>query len=280
MTNSKTAQLPILLKGLHDRLVNELGLARTMVSHPSTKGELSENYWIAMLRNHLPARYQVSKAFVVDSRNRLSDQIDVVIHDRQYSPFVLNLNGALYVPAESVYAIFEVKQEMSADEIAYAADKIASVRCLHRTSMPIPHAGGTFDPKPPQHIIGGLLCLCSSWRPPFGDSFGRAIAGVQEQGRLDLGCAAENGVFEVNYSSAESPRIVHHLNSSTLAFFLLRLIAQLQSMATVPCLDVMAYAQWLDPSVDVGIERVPPTQRKKRRGNRSRTSRPCLQIDN
>jgi len=246
MTDSNTAQLPVLLKGLHDRLVSELGIARTVVAHPGTKGGLSEDCWIAMLRNDLPARYQVSKAFVVDSKDRCSDQIDIVIHDRQYSPFVLNLSSALYVPAESIYAVFEVKQEMSGTEIQYAADKVASVRRLYRTSLPIPHAGGTYPAKPPQHIIGGLLCLRSGWSPPFGGPFELAVANVAEQGRLELGCAAEHGVYEIDYSSTEPPRIVRHANSGPLAFFLLRLIARLQNMATVPCLDVMAYARWLD----------------------------------
>jgi hypothetical protein len=163
------AQLPTLLKGLHKLLATELGIARDVVTHPGTKGDVSEGRWIEMLQNHLPARYQVSKAFVIDSKNECSDQIDIVIHDRQYSPFVLKYDSALYVPAESVYAAFEVKQEMSGGEVEYAAKKMESIRRLHRTSIPIPHAGGTYPPKTPQHILGGLLCLRSSWSPPFGD---------------------------------------------------------------------------------------------------------------
>ncbi len=246
MTESTRAQLPTLLKGLHDLLANELGIARTVVAHSGTKGDLSEGRWIQMLQHHLPARYQVSKAFVIDSENRCSDQIDIVIHDRQYSPFVLKFDSALYVPAESVYAVFEVKQEMSGDEIKYAAEKIASVRRLHRTSIPIPHAGGVYPAKPPQYITGGLLCLRSSWSPPFGDAFEKAIAGVAEEGRLEIGCAAQDGVFEIEYPEKEPPRVSLHTNAGPLAYFLLRLIARLQCMATVPCLDVMAYARWLE----------------------------------
>jgi hypothetical protein len=69
---------------------------------------------------------------------------------------LLNRDGVLYVPAESVYAIIEVKQELSRTYIKYAGDKIKSVRCLKRTSVPIPHAGGTYKPKPPDRIIGWL----------------------------------------------------------------------------------------------------------------------------
>lgn len=246
MTDSTRAQLPVLLKGLHDLLANELGIARTVVAHSGTKGELSEARWIQMLQNHLPARYQVSKAFVIDSENQCSDQIDIVIHDRQYSPFVFKFDSALYVPAESVYAVFEVKQEMSGHEIKYASDKIASVRRLHRTSIPIPHAGGTYAAKPPQYIIGGLLCLRSSWTPPFGVPFQTASAELEDQGRLDIGCSAQNGVFEIEYLPKELPRIDVQTHAAPLAYFLLRLIARLQCMATVPCLDVMAYARWLN----------------------------------
>lgn len=246
MAESTKAQLPLLLKGLHDLLANELGIARAVVAHSGTKGEVSEGRWIEMLRHHLPARYQVSKAFVIDSENKCSDQIDIVIHDRQYSPFVLKFDSALYVPAESVYAVFEVKQEMSGDEITYAANKIASVRRLHRTSIPIPHAGGTYPAKPPQYITGGLLCLQSSWSPPFGEPFQVAIAAAPEEGRLQIGCAAQHGVFEIDYPAKEPPSMSVHANSGPLAYFLLRLIARLQCMATVPCLDMMAYARWLD----------------------------------
>ncbi len=246
MRKSARAQLPALLRGLHKLLANELGIAREVVAHPGTKGDVSEGRWIEMLQNHLPARYQVSKAFVIDSENECSDQIDIVIHDRQYSPFVLKYDCALYVPAESVYAAFEIKQEMSGDEIAYAAKKIESVRKLHRTSIPIPHAGGTYPPKKPQHILGGLLCLRSSWTPPFGEPFRNALTGVSSAGQLEIGCAAENGVFEFEFADSGQASIRVQTTEGPLAYFLLRLIARLQTMATVPCLDMMAYARWLN----------------------------------
>lgn len=46
--------------------------------------------------------------------------MDVVIHDRQYSPLVFTFKDSFYVPAESVYAVFEAKQTMSDKHIAYA----------------------------------------------------------------------------------------------------------------------------------------------------------------
>jgi hypothetical protein len=86
---------------------------RKVLQHPGTKGEAAEVHWVKMLADYLPERYCAAKAFVLDCKGSLSDQIDVVIYDRQYSPFLFNQDGAKYVPAESVYAVFEVKQDLT-----------------------------------------------------------------------------------------------------------------------------------------------------------------------
>lgn len=231
-----------LFHALQDTLRLELGIARGAFDHPTTKGDISEEKWIAMLRNHLPIRYQVSKAFVIDSKDCVSEQQDVVIHDRQYSPFVVNYGSGIYVPAESVYAVLEVKPTINAEYVRYAGEKVTSVRRLHRTSLPIKHAGGEYPPKPPHHILGGIVSLDSDWTPPLGESLLAALAAVPAEGRLDFGCLVNHGVFSKNYATNEPTAITTEASSAPLALFLLRMIAQLQAIATVPCIDVLAYA--------------------------------------
>lgn len=231
-----------LFGALQDTLSLELGIARGAFDHPTTKGDISEEKWNAMLRNHLPSRYQVSRAFVIDSRDCISEQQDLVIHDRQYSPFVVNYGSGLFVPAESVYAVLEVKPTINAEYVRYAGEKVASVRRLYRTSLPIRHAGGEYPPKPPHHILGGIVSLDSEWTPPLGETFRAALDGLPEEGRLDLGCVVRHGAFSVKYAAGSSPALVTESTPAPLALLLLRLVAQLQAIATVPCIDVLAYA--------------------------------------
>src|SRR5256885_6300681 len=136
--------LSVLLSGLHDDIQQKLEISRRSFGHPGTKGDASETVWLEMLQAYLPQRYQASTAHVVDSLGNFSDQIDVVVFDRQYSPFIFKYQGQTIVPAESVYAAFEAKQAINAAQIRYAQDKVASVRRLQRTSLPIPHAGGVY----------------------------------------------------------------------------------------------------------------------------------------
>jgi hypothetical protein len=51
----------------------------------------------------------VATAHVVDRLGAFSEQIDVAVFDRQYSPFIFYYQGQTIIPAESVYAVFEAK---------------------------------------------------------------------------------------------------------------------------------------------------------------------------
>jgi hypothetical protein len=229
-----------LLAGLHGEIELRLQRSRSAIGHAVAKGDATEGIWIELLTNYLPQRYRVAKAFVIDSTDTTSQQLDIVIYDRQYTPLIFNEDGTLVIPAESVYAVFEAKQSIDAGQVDYAAKKIASVRALHRTSLPIPSANGMQPPKVPGHIIGGLLTFESEWSPPMGDPLKNALKAAEAIAPLDMGCVAAHGNF---YRSDVGTTIEPSTRAATA--FLLELIARLQAEATVPMIDIRAYAKFL-----------------------------------
>jgi len=230
------------LSGLHDDIQQRLETIRKTMAHPGTKGDASEGVWNELFNEYLPKRYQADKAHVVDSEGTFSQQIDVVIYDRQYSPFIFHYEGQIVIPAESVYAVFEAKQSANLDHVKYAQEKVRSVRQLRRTSLPIPHAGGTYPAKPLIPIYGGLLTFESDWKPALGDSFLAALKEDQEDGKLDFGCVAAHGYF---HAEKEPGTYAIHAGGKPATAFLFKLISQLQFSGTVPMIDVQAYARWL-----------------------------------
>lgn len=231
-----------LFASLHEDLERQLSITRESLRHPSAKGDESESIWLALLQNYLPTRYRAERAQVVDSEGQFSDQIDVVVFDRQYSPFIFQLGKQRFVPAESVYAVFEAKQSIGPREITYAKKKICSVRALFRTSLPIPHAGGEYKPKPLTPIIGGVLSLESNWNPPLGEPLRKALETNDPMSRIDIGCIASRGLF---HSRDGAQTFEFHVGCKTAARFLLRLISELQRIGTVQMIDIMAYERWL-----------------------------------
>lgn len=225
-----------LARGFHakqEHMLTGLGLMPDFTSHPTAKGDANEGHWTRVIDEFLPARYGVGPIFAIDSKGGQSHQIDVAVFDRQYSPLFFEQDGIKFVPAESVYAVFEVKPSMNKAHLEYAAEKVQSVRALHRTSAPIAHAGGTFDPIDPRDkpILGGFLSTDSDWTSLSGDAASEAI----DASGLDLGIAVRQGAFERFDGIRLAPA------GEQLIWFAMRLYRRLAALGTVLAIDLEEY---------------------------------------
>lgn len=230
-----------IFRAIQDQLAANLGGTRSILSHPGAKGEASEANWIAMLEAHLPRRYSVNKAFIVDSDGGCSEEIDIVIYDRQYTPILYNHSRQIFIPAESVYAVLEVKQTFNHANFKYAGEKAGSVRRLNRTTAQIVHAGGVYEPRPLTPILAGILAYEDGWRPPFGDSFEKALNKLRADERLDFGCALSSGSFEAQYFEDSKPKFTRTGTPLALISFFLTLLKRLQNVGTVSAIDYDVY---------------------------------------
>jgi hypothetical protein len=212
------------------------------ITHNGDRGEVNEQFFIDFLRAYLPKRYTVEKAIVLDSRGQVSDSIDIVVFDRQYTPTLLDNDKHRYVPAEAVYAVFECKPTIDKGYLEYAGDKIASVRRLHRTSVDIHHAGGVFKKKELFPIVGGILAASVDWSDGLGDSFRKNHQELTGDRQVDCGFAASGACFDI---FADQNAYTFGPPNNALAYFAFRLLWKLQSLATVPAVDWMAYARTL-----------------------------------
>ena len=219
----------------------QLKLSSESIAHSGTQGDVNEDHFIAILRRYLPKRYEVDRGIVIDSVGSTSDQIDVIIYDNQYSPTLLDQHKHRYVPAEAVYAVFEVKPTVNKVYLEYAGGKAKSVRKLKRTSVPIPHAGGEHPPKELFPIVAGIIAAEVDWTDGFDSvAFREQLGKLNEPERLDCGLAVSGSCFD-----AYAGEVDVTVGGRVLAYFLFRLLRKLQTMATVPAVDWDAYGSVL-----------------------------------
>lgn len=233
-----------LMLAKQEEMLSALTANRRVMPHEGEKGAAAELRWRDMLAAYLPRRYSVSTGFVIDHKNGISGQIDVIIHDAQYSPFLFQAGTSCFVPAESVYAIFDVKQEISKETLKQTGEKVASVRTLERTSGSVWTNTGCYDGKKPedQHILGGILALTSTWVEPFGETFRNSLAELTDQHRLDLGVSISHGAFEMPDDDAQP--IIYDDDTALVGFFM-ALIRKLQPLATALAMDLDVWSQEL-----------------------------------
>ncbi len=271
----KMVDLRELFHGLQEQMLASLYVNREFIKHAPSKGDATEQHWIEFLRTYLPDRYRVDKAIVIDSTGNVSDQMDVVIYDAIYTPFIFKQDGFMYIPAESVYAVFEVKQDVEGN-IEYAARKIESVRKLKRTSIGMVASGKTAAARPLTKIIGGILTTTSSYSG--NDTVKAQLKKLKGLQTLDLGCLCDTGSFYVDYNEIEpegiSPtssiddnrkyirqvyesREVKEVKFSdkdvSLFTFFLQLVNYLKFIGTVPAIDINAYLKAIHAEIDEDI---------------------------
>jgi hypothetical protein len=219
----------------------QLELSRQSVTHSGVLGEVHEDRFIRVLRHYLPRRYAVDTGIVLDSLGMTSHQIDVIVFDNQYTPTLLDQENHRFVPAEAVYAVFEVKPRIDKNYLEYAADKAASVRKLKRTSVPIVHAGGTFPKKPHFEIVGGIVATELAWSQGFRSrAFLHAVDALTGVRALHAGLAVTGGCFDFYDGSITTASV-----KNGLMFFIFRLLQKLQALGTVPAVDWNAYGSIL-----------------------------------
>lgn len=264
---SNKIKLKDLFSGLQKQIEARFSTNREFIKHSGSKGDSLENVWIQWLREYLPNRYCVDKAFVIDSKGQLSHQLDLVIYDQHFTPFVFKQDGVCYIPAEGVYAVFEVKPEINKGYIEYAGEKIESVRKLYRTSTNIIDRGKPQNPRTLTKIIGGLLAIESTIS---NDTIEKHLKSLKNLQAFDMGCAVTSGSFYVEYDGKEdadiedfNKKIINYYNDRrvenvefsqpehSLVTFFLQLSRYLQqSIGTVAAIDLGAYAKAVKFEID------------------------------
>lgn len=241
---------------MQKEMLQKLQTGAFSVIHPGTKGDNTEANWIKWFQEYLPERYKVDKAIIIDSSGKQSQQIDLVIYDAQYSYLVFHQGDTKLIPAESVYAVFEVKQELNKEYIEAAGEKAKSVRTLCRTSAPIKHAGGQYDPKPLHEILAGILTTRSGWVSPIVTNATKYIRERGYDDHLDFVCSVsdntfviENNIFVSQYDASILPSINFCEKEESLVYLLLNLLRRLQDIGTVPAIDFSKYAEKINSRI-------------------------------
>lgn len=225
---AKKINIKKLFSALDEEMRLKLSSKIDEIYHPTAKGDESELNWI-LLRAYLPERYTVDSGFVVDHKGNISEQIDIIIYDRHFTPFIFRGENVVYIPAEGVYAVFEVKPHLDTTNFNYAVKKLKSVRKLKRTTASFTHILGQ-DKKELFGIIGGILTKETKSKKCFND--------IKTTSDLSIILSLNCGIKIINGETMETQE-----KESVLAFFLLKFIEKLRGLGSVPALEADKYLE-------------------------------------
>ncbi len=228
--------------------------------HPVSKGNAREHGWRKMFRRFLPDRFGVKSGFIIDSKGKISDQIDCIIYRKDIGIELYSVGQETVIPVEAVFATFEVKPTINSKTIKYAQEKANSVSQLIVSNYLLWNKDGVLESylepvSAGRAIVFGLLADSVSWKNGWKvKSFKNILQNSETEIALFMtvndGCVntLETGYPTDTYSFFDGPHAL--LNQLIKLVEILTALESRRCMSS-SCLD--KYAHHLDKPKSIRI---------------------------
>ena len=141
---------------VYNKLEADALLFNQRLPHEGLKGSENEKALTDILRDFLPSKYGVeSNVLVIDRNGESSRQSDIVIYDVAFPRYFRKV-----YPIETVYAVIEVKTQLTKQQVDIALENEAALRLLSFYPLLVPYWETQTKTKkiphaPPVHCIFG-----------------------------------------------------------------------------------------------------------------------------
>jgi len=219
MANQATAQKPV----LYDYFKDSSGVL--LAQYNRSKGqEASANlgynrelFCNEFLSHVLPPRLRNCRGEIWDSQGNRTGQLDLIII-RDDAP-ILTFGGADTILGEGVFAVIEVKSNLTRDKLSEAINTLRRVRDLRIKSIIPIHSGPMLD-RP-------LRCIFS-YESAAWDTLTSEINKPENAGIADLICVLDKGVILsrgllISWNNA-NPFVIINGNAASIAFLYQHLV--------------------------------------------------------
>lgn len=119
-----------LFRGVNKQLLIEFESSKE-INHSGSTGTYRENSLKKFLLNDkLPLKYGIGSGEIVNTKNSVSKQSDLIIYDRMEGiPFLYDVSTQIF-PIECIYGVIEVKSKLSKTKLLEGLKSIKSVKNL------------------------------------------------------------------------------------------------------------------------------------------------------
>ena len=188
-------------------------IRKRALEDPGTAGDQGEENWASLLRDWLPATYQVvTKGRIIGEDGRISPQVDLVVLKDIYPKKLLDKK--LYL-ANGVAAAFECKTTLRPEHIEKAVETSADIKRL------FPTRAGTLYRELHAPILFGLLAHSHDWKSPASkpenNVTSKLVASDQAfvthpREGLDLLCVADLGTWALTKLAFLRPEVFNSIS--------------------------------------------------------------------
>ena len=112
---------------LEKGIVNQLYFE---AEHGATIGHYREKIWAEMFKRIVPRKFVVEQSvFLIDSRGKVSNEVDLAIFDELYTPYIFRYYDLKFIPLEAVAVVVECKStSLNKENLESWAESISELK--------------------------------------------------------------------------------------------------------------------------------------------------------
>lgn len=82
-------------------------------NHPYTTGTYREQVWEELFERMIPKKYCIEQGvFIMDSYGHISKEVDLVVFDEMYTPYIFRYGKIMFIPIEAVSVVIQCKSQV------------------------------------------------------------------------------------------------------------------------------------------------------------------------
>jgi hypothetical protein len=186
--------------------------------HRYSKGASFEGVVRQFLEQYFPKNLDISSGFVIDSNDKVSNQIDIIVSDRFKTPIFYQDESIRVVPVECVYSVIEVKSDLDSKELQKCFQNMASVRSLEKKAYSRDPPYDEFSPAlyntcwdiwPINYYVFAIDSIdLNTLASAMEKKFAKDMAPLHS--RIDTICVLEKGVICNEYQNGQWDALPGH----------------------------------------------------------------------
>ena len=211
-----------IFRGIAENMLTDFSKIQSQIQHAGERGAQREETLKKFLETYLPKRYGVGTGQIINNKDQVSRQCDIVIYDALNCPLLLIKPDYQLFPIEAVCAVIEVKSTLNANTLRDCVNNIESFKQLYRSAKQLD--GFTY----PGYFI---FSYSTDYQKANAiDTISRRLISLVRKKRLgypELVCTLDSGIVYGDYNGLAS------INNNDVAHNLLHFFGYL--MLLVRC---------------------------------------------
>lgn len=123
-------------ESIKEKMITDFQGITSAIEHKISKGQERETLIVnEYLKKYVPGNIGIARGEIVSIDDQVSPETDIILYEKNSTPYLINKEGYQVFPIECVYGVIEVKSKIDKSEIEDSFKKINKIKKMPKLAI-------------------------------------------------------------------------------------------------------------------------------------------------